>query len=144
MKIKEIMTSDVETVQPSDTLQAAAQKMRERDIGFLPVFDGEQLIGAVTDRDLAVRAIADGANPREILGRDIMTAPVVYCIEDQDVEEAARLMQLNRIRRLVVLGGKDNRLVGVLSLGDLVGTVDDSLTDRVLRGVSTPATAAHK
>lgn len=138
MKIKEIMTSDVEIVQPGDTLQTAAQKMRERDVGFLPVFDGDELIGVVTDRDLIVRAMADGANPREVLGRDLLTSPAIYCFEDQELEDAARLMHLNRIRRLVILHRGDARLAGVISLGDLVGTIDDVLTGRVMQSVSTP------
>lgn len=138
MKIKEIMTNDVEIVQPSDTLQIAAQKMREQDVGFLPVFDGDELIGVVTDRDLTLRAMADGANPREILGRDIMTSPAIYCFEDQEVEDAARLMHLNRIRRLVILHRRDASLAGVISLGDLVGTIDDRVTSNVMRSVYTP------
>lgn len=138
MKINEIMTRDVEIVQPSDTLQMAAQKMRERDVGFLPVFDSDELIGVVTDRDLTVRATADGANPREILGRDIMTAPALHCFDDQEIEDAVRLMYLNRIRRLVILHRRDNRLAGIISLGDLVGTVDDRLIGKVMRSVYTP------
>lgn len=138
MKIKEIMTSDVEIVQPSDTLQMAAQKMRDRDVGFLPVFDSDELIGGVTDRDLILRSMADGANPREILGRDLLTSPAIYCFDDQEVEEAARLMHLNRIRRLVILHRRDARLAGVVSLGDLVGTIDDSLTEKVMQSVCRP------
>lgn len=138
MKIKEIMTSDVEIVRPGDSLQTAAQKMRERDVGFLPVFDGDELIGVVTDRDLAVRAMADGANPREVLGRDLLTSPAIYCFDDQDLEDAARLMHLNRIRRLVILRRKDARLAGVVSLGDLVGIIDNALTGRVMQSVYTP------
>jgi CBS domain-containing protein len=138
MKIKEIMTSDVEIVQTGDTLQTAARKMRDRGVGFLPVFDGDELIGVVTDRDLAVRALADGATPQESLGRDLLTSPAIYCIEDQELEEAARLMHLNRIRRLVILHRRDARLAGVVSLGDLVGTIDDALTGRVMQSVYTP------
>jgi CBS domain-containing protein len=139
MKIKEIMTRDVEIVRPGDTIQMAAQKMRERDVGFLPVFDGGELIGVVTDRDLAVRAMAEGANSREILRRDLLTSPAIYCFEDQELEDAARLMHVKRIRRLVILNRRDARLAGVISLGDLVGTVDDALTGRVMQSVYTPA-----
>lgn len=135
MKIKEMMTRDVEIVQAGDSLESAAQKMRERDVGFLPVFDGDELIGVVTDRDLTVRAMADGANPREVLGRDLITSPAISCFEDQELEDAARLMHLNRIRRLVILRRKDARLAGVVSLGDLVGTIDDALAGKVLQSV---------
>ena len=138
MKLNEIMTRVVEVIQPNDTLHAAAKKMRDRDIGFLPVYEGEQLIGVVTDRDLTIRALADGLNAASVLGRDMVTAPAIYCYEDQDVNEAARLMRENRIRRLVVLNRRGERLVGVVSLGDLSGIVDDKLLGQVMQNVTSP------
>jgi len=110
MKLKEIMTQDVEVIHPDDSLQTAAQKMRDRDIGFLPVCDGDRLIGVVSDRDMIVRVIAEGRDPAAMMGRSLGTAPVIYCFEDQDVDEAARIMQENQIRRLVILN-RDKRLV---------------------------------
>ncbi len=136
MKIKEVMTSNVEVVQPNDSLQSAAQKMRDRDIGFLPVFEGGELIGVVTDRDIAVRAVAGGMNPGAILGREIVTSPVVYCFEDQNVEDAARLMSQNQIRRLVILDRNNNQPVGVVSLGDLSGILNEKTSGKVLQSVS--------
>jgi CBS domain-containing protein len=137
MKVKEMMTHNVEVIQPNDSLQMAAQKMRDRDIGFLPVYEGDELIGVVTDRDIAIRAIANGTNPNAIVGREIVTSPVVYCFDDQDVEEAARLMRENQIRRLIVLDRKNNQSVGVISLGDLAGTVKEKTAGKTLEGIST-------
>jgi len=136
MKIKEVMTRNVEVVQPNDSLRSAAQKMRDRDIGFLPVSEGGELIGVVTDRDIAVRAIAGGMNPDAILGREIVTSPVVCCFEDQSVEDAARLMSQNQIRRLVILDRSNNQPVGVVSLGDLSGILNEKTSGKVLQSVS--------
>ena len=138
MNLRDIMTRDIEVIQPHDTLQMAARKMRERDIGFLPMYEGDQLIGVLTDRDLAVRAVADGLNPEAILGRDMVTAPAIYCFDDQDAEDAAWLMYRNQIRRLMVLDRNDKRPLGIISLGDLVGHVDDQLIGQVLQSVSAP------
>jgi CBS domain-containing protein len=138
MKIKEIMTTEVEFVQTNDTFQTAARKMRDRDVGFLPVFEGDQLIGVLTDRDLALRVLADGTGANTILGRNLITSPVIYCFDDQDVEDALRLMRINQIRRLAILGRNKNRLVGVVSLGDLAGTVDGKQFDTLLQSVSSP------
>jgi CBS domain-containing protein len=136
VKVKEVMTRNVELVQPNDSLMLAAQKMRDRDIGFLPVYEGDELIGVVTDRDIAVRAIAGGMNPDAILGREIVTSPVVYCFEDQSVEDAARLMSQNQIRRLVILDRNNNQPVGVVSLGDLSGILNEKRSGKVLQSVS--------
>ena len=136
MKVKEVMTRTVELVQPNDSLMLAAQKMRDWDIGFLPVYEGDELIGVVTDRDIAVRAIAGGMNPDAILGREIVTSPVVYCFEDQSVEDAARLMSQNQIRRLVILDRNNNQPVGVVSLGDLSGILNEKTSGKVLQSVS--------
>ncbi|RPJ25671.1 MAG: CBS domain-containing protein [Chloroflexi bacterium] len=141
MKLSEIMTRQVEVIQPDDSLQSAAKKMRDRDIGFLPVCDGETLMGVLSDRDITIRALADGMDVNVMLGRDLMTTPAIYCFEDQDVSEAAKIMEENQIRRLVVLSREDKRLVGVISLGDLArnGTLD--LSGRVLQRVSEPETS---
>ena len=136
MKVNEIMTRNVEFIQPNDSLQLAARKMRDRDIGFLPVYEGDELIGVVTDRDIAVRAIASDLNPDAILGRELVTSPVVYCFEDQNVEDAARLMGDNQIRRLVVLDRKNNQMVGVVSLGDLARTVKEKTAEKTLENIS--------
>ena len=140
MKLKEIMTKDVEVIEPGASLQTAAQRMRDRDIGFLPVCDGERLIGVITDRDIVVRAAADGTDPKAILGRDVLTSPVIYCFDDQDVREAAKIMHDNQIRRLVVLNRGDKQIAGVVSLGDLAMHVEDKLSGEVLQSISEPDT----
>jgi len=138
MKLSEIMTQDVEIIQPDDTLRLAAQKMRDRDIGFLPVCDGDSLMGVLSDRDIAIRALADGMDIGVMLGRDLMTTPALYCFDDQDVTEAAKVMGDNQIRRLVILGRENERVVGVISLGDLVRKGITDLSGQVLQKVSEP------
>jgi CBS domain-containing protein len=138
MKLAEIMTRQVEVIQPDDTLQLAAKKMRDRNIGFLPVCDGETLMGVLSDRDITIRALADNMDLNVMLCRDLMTTPTIYCFEDQDVSEAARIMAENQIRRLVVLSREDKRLVGVVSLGDLARNDPGDLSGKVLERVSQP------
>ena len=142
MKLREIMTSNVEVIHPDDTLQIAAEKMRDRDIGFLPVCDGDRLTGVLTDRDLITRALADGMDSKAMLGRYLVTSPAIYCFEDQSVDEAAKLMHDNQIRRLVILS-RDKRMVGVVSLGDLAVSADDKLSSEVLQSVSEPMSASR-
>lgn len=114
MKIRDIMTTDVELVHPDTLLRDAAQKMRDADTGFLPVGEDDRLVGALTDRDITIRAVAEGHDPKVVRVREAMGAGVVYCFEDQDSSEAAELMANNDIRRLPVLNS-DKRLVGVVS-----------------------------
>ena len=118
MKVYDIMSSDVQLITPDDTIQAAAQKMADADVGFLPVGENDKLVGMVTDRDIALRAVARGKNPASTRVREIMTDKVLYCLEDEDVEEAADTMSHLKIRRLPIVDD-DKRLVGVLSLGDI-------------------------
>src|SRR3954471_3614334 len=108
MKVKDVMTPSVETVAPSTSLQEAAERMKTLDVGPLPVCDGERLVGMITDRDITIRAVAQGFGGTVGSVRDVMTPDVVYCFDDQEVEEAAKLMQENQIRRLVVLN-RDKR-----------------------------------
>jgi CBS domain-containing protein len=138
MKLSEIMTSDVVVLQPDDSLRSAAKKMRDRNIGFLPVCDGENLIGVISDRDITIRALADGMDVNIMLGRDLMTSPPIFCFEDQDISEAAQIMEENQIRRLVVLSREDQRLVGVISLGDLARNASTDRSGQVLQKVSEP------
>ena len=139
MQVKEVMSRGVECVRPNATLQEAAQRMRELNVGPLPVCgDDDRLMGMITDRDIAVRAVAEGLDPWTARVRDIMTPTIVYCFDDQDVNEAAQLMTENQIRRLVVLS-REKRLVGILSLGDMaVETGDEQLAGHTLEAVSEP------
>jgi CBS domain-containing protein len=138
MKVKELMTQEVEVVHPDDSLMEVARKMRVRDVGFLPVCDGDRLVGSVTDRDLVLRAVAEGIDPKTSIGRDLITSPIVYCYDEDSVEEAAKLMEQHQIRRIVVVGRKDKRLAGVLSLGDIAINGTKETSAEVLQSVSEP------
>jgi len=136
MRVNEVMTKGVECIGPDATLQEAAAKMKSLDIGPLPVCDNDRLVGMVTDRDITVRASAEGNAPTDVHVRDVMTPEVIYCFEDAPVREAARLMEQKQIRRLVVLN-RDKRMVGIVSLGDLaVQTGDEQLAGNALEGIS--------
>ncbi len=139
MQLKNVMTRRVEVVHPNATLQEAAQKMKAMDVGPLPVCEGDRLKGMLTDRDITVRATAEGRDPRTTKVREVMTPEIVYALEEQSVQEAARLMEDQHIRRLLVLN-RDQRLVGIVSLGDLaLGTGDEKLAGGVLKRVSEPS-----
>src|SRR5437762_11404171 len=127
MVLREVMPPRVDVMHPDATLREAAAKMKSLDVGPIPVCDGERLQGMLTDRDITVRATAEGRDPNSTRVRDVMSPDVVYCFEDQDVQDAARVMEEHQIRRLVVLN-RDKRLVGIMSLGDLaVHTEDEEL-----------------
>jgi len=133
------MTRKVEFVHPSNTVEEAAAKMKARDIGPLPVCDKGWVLGMLTDRDITVRASAQGKDPKAIQVREVMTPEVIACFEDQLVAEAARLMQERQVRRLLVLN-QDKQLVGIVSLGDLaIQTGDQQLAGEILEQVSEPA-----
>lgn len=139
MRIRDVMTPRVECVGPDDTIQAAAQKMRDLDVGPVPVCDNDRLAGMLTDRDITVRAVAEGRDPKACRVRDVMTPDVVYCFDDQSVEEGERVMSEQQVRRVLVLD-RNKRLVGIVSLGDLaVRTGDRQQTGEVLHDVSEPA-----
>jgi CBS domain-containing protein len=139
MKLRDILTKDPEVISPDAMICEAARKMKAHDIGMLPVCDGERLVGAITDRDLTIRAVAEGSDPLNTKVRDVMTPHICYCFDDQDLEEAANQMEEKQIRRLAVLN-RDKRLVGIVSLGDFaVRSKDEHLTEEVLECVSQPA-----
>jgi CBS domain-containing protein len=138
MLLQDIMTREVEVIGPEATLQEAAKKMQSLDVGPLPVCDGDRLIGMLTDRDIIVRAVAAGSDPATTTVRQAMTPDLVYGFEHQDVQDAARLMEQYRIRRLPVLN-REKRLVGIVSLGDLaVSPGTQPLAGEVLEQVSEP------
>lgn len=135
MKISAMMTQETVLMSPEMTVRKACEIMRDSDIGFIPVTDGDKILGVVTDRDIATRAIANGQNPDVTTVGDFMTQDIVYIFEDQDELEAARLMQVKQIRRLLVLN-HDKRLVGILSLSDLSSHArDHALTGEVLESM---------
>jgi CBS domain-containing protein len=140
MQVKDVMTRGVECVTPHNTIAEAAHKMRKMDIGSLPICgDDDRLAGMITDRDITVRATADGCEPTATHVAEVMTRGIVYCFDDQDIEEAANLMEEKQIRRLAVLD-RNKRLVGIVSLGDLaVKSQNDQLSGEALERVSEPA-----
>jgi len=136
VKVKQVMTPYVECVSPSTTIQEAAEKMKSMDVGALLVCDNEQIVGVVTDRDIAIRAAATGADTSVTPVQDIMTPHVATCFEEQDVADAAEIMKQKQIRRLAVLNHV-SRLVGIVSLGDLALRQDDkTLVAETLEHVS--------
>jgi CBS domain-containing protein len=139
MKVQDILTKDPEVIRPDASICEAARKMKECDIGMLPVCDGERLVGAITDRDLSIRAVAEGRDPNATKVSDVMTPGISYCFEDQELGDAAKVMEEKQIRRLPVLN-RSKRLVGIVSLGDFaVRSEEDRLTEQVLECVSEPA-----
>ena len=138
MKIKDVMTKSVETVRPDQTLQEAASRMKSLDVGPMPVCENDHLVGMLTDRDIVVRAAAEGRDVRTTKVRDAMTPDVAVCSEDDDVKDAADTMKQRQIRRLVVVDGQ-KRVAGIVSLGDIaVDTGDEKMSGRVLEEVSRP------
>jgi CBS domain-containing protein len=141
MKIKDIITQVPQSVSPDTTLVEAARDMKDMDIGILPVCEHEHLVGTVTDRDITIRAIADGRDPKTTKVGDVMSKTVLYCFEDQDVQEAAEKMKKGRVRRLPVLDQAEH-LVGIISLGDLaVRAGDGAIAGKILEHVCAPAYA---
>jgi CBS domain-containing protein len=139
MKIREIMTPQVQCVRPEDTLVEAAGVMRQLDVGAVPVCDDERVVGILTDRDITVRAVAEGCDPNQTTVSDAMSPQIVCVYDDQLVSEAVRLMELHQIRRTPVINRQD-RLVGIISLGDVAVAANSNLSAEALRQVSQPAT----
>jgi CBS domain-containing protein len=139
MIVQDIMSGGAECTQPTATLREAARRMRDMDVGSLPVCgEGDRLVGMITDRDIAIRAVAEGDDADMTFVKNVMTPGVIYCYEDQDVQEAAELMEKHQVRRLVVLN-RDKRLVGIISLGDLaVDTQNEQLAGHTLEAISVP------
>ena len=136
MQLRDVMTRDVGMVRPENTVVEAARKMKDLNVGPIPVCDDNEILGMVTDRDIATRAIAEGRDPAHTPVRDVMTPEVLYCFEDQDVSEAAQLMQQRQVRRLLVLNRK-REVTGIVSLGDLAVEIgDNQLAGKTLEQVS--------
>lgn len=136
MRINEIMSRDVEVARPQDTIQDVARKMRDIDTGAIPVCDGDKVRGVVTDRDIVIRAVCE-ARSFETPVTDVMTADVEYCYEDDDIMAAADKMAELQVRRLIVLD-HDQRLVGIVSLGDIAQQGKDKTTGQALEEISEP------
>lgn len=131
------MTRDVQTVDPNTTVKETAEKMKELDIGSLPVCQGHRVVGMITDRDITLRVTAEGKDPEETRVGDVMSLSVITCTEDQDLEEAERIMHNEQVRRLPVVD-LDGDLVGFISMAKLARAADEKAAGRVLKGVSQP------
>lgn len=135
MKVKQAMHAGVAWVSPDTPAIELARLMREQDIGSLPVGENDRLIGMVTDRDIVCRCLAAGKDPNKATARDIMTKGVIYCRDTEDLDDATRIMESKRIRRLPVID-KGKRMVGMLSLGDISHAASRELCGEVLQAVS--------
>lgn len=139
MKVKEIMTCNVESISSNANLVEAARKMLSLDVGALPIWENDKLIGMVTDRDITIRGVADEKNPSSTSVKEIMTYDVCCCFEDDDIHHAANMMEERSIHRLLVVNS-NNDPVGFVSLSDFaVKSHDEHLTYEVLERISEPA-----
>ena len=138
-KLRDIMTRDVEIIAPKATVQEAAKKMQDLNVGALPVCDGDKLTGMLTDRDLVMRVLAEGRNPKTVTVSEAISKDVVFCFEDDGVDKASQLMAQHQIRRLPVMSST-KRLVGIVTLGDVaVHGKNSEASGDVLQQVSIPA-----
>lgn len=137
-KLKDVMTRNVEVISPESTIADAAQRMRDGDFGLLPVGENDRMIGTISDRDIAVRAVADGKDSSTKV-RDVMSEGIYWCFEDQTVDDAVKTMSENQIRRLPVVD-RDKRLIGIVALADLAaGKTDIEAAAQALAEISEPA-----
>jgi CBS-domain-containing membrane protein len=136
MLVCDAMTTDVETIGPRQSIREAAHLMQQLDIGALPVADGDRLVGMITDRDIAVRAVGQGRSPDTEV-RDIMSKEVMYCFEDEEINQVTHNMGDIKLRRLPVLN-RSKRLVGIVSLGDIALVDGPAHAGTALRGISEP------
>jgi CBS domain-containing protein len=136
MKIRDCMTRDVEIASPDQTIREAAETMARIDAGAIPVGDGDRLVGMLTDRDIAIRAVAQGKGP-DTKVREAMTSDIKYCFDDEDCDDVIANMGDIKVRRLAVLN-RDKRLVGIISLGDLAQTEGSDRTAKALDQISQP------
>ena len=136
MKISEVMTSDVQTVNADQSMREAAGFMLRAEAGSIPVTEGGKVIGMITDRDIAVRGVAEGRSPDTPV-RDLMSDGIICARADEEVEDVARRMSMEQVRRLPVLD-EEERLVGIVSLGDLARETTGESAHEALEGVSQP------
>jgi CBS domain-containing protein len=141
MQLKDVMTREIQHVPPSASIREAAEMMRSLDVGALPVCENNKLVGMITDRDIAIRAVAAGKDPNSTRVQEAMSGQAFYCLETEDVAKAVQLMEQQQIRRLPVFD-QQQRLCGIVSLGDIAVRVHDQrLSGEVLGRVSEPGMA---
>lgn len=136
MKVRDCMCHEVELMAPDETIQSAARKMADIDAGILPVSADDRLVGVLTDRDIAIRAVGKGLPPQTAV-RDVMSSEVRYCYDDEDVDDVLDTMADLQVRRLPVVN-RDKRLVGIVSISDLA-VMEKAEAGRALRDISRPS-----
>ena len=137
-RVAEVMTRGVRTMSPNDSIQFAAQAMDELNVGVVPVCDGDRLLGMVTDRDIAVRGVAQGRAPESTPLREVMSGDPLWCFEDEPLEQAIEQMREAQVRRLPVVD-RERHLVGILSLGDVSATASTADVAEALACISEPS-----
>ena len=135
MKVKDAMHKGAEWVEATTPVATIAAKMRDLDVGAIPIGENDRLIGMVTDRDITIRAVAAGKDADKLTARDVMSKGIVFCRDTEDVEDAVRIMEQKRIRRLPVLD-ENKRMVGMLSLGDVAHGASHEISGETLTAVS--------
>jgi CBS domain-containing protein len=135
MKVKDAMHPGVTWVEPNTPISELARRMRDEDIGSIPIGENDRLVGMVTDRDIAIKALADGRDIAAMTARDVMSSPILYCRTEQDLDDAARLMENHQVRRLPVIN-ENKRMVGMLALGDIAGANNRQLSGEVVEAVA--------
>ena len=135
MKVKDAMHKGAEWVEPQTPIGEVARTMRDLDIGAIPVGENDRLVGMVTDRDIACRAVANGTDPGKLTAGDVMSKGILYCRETEDLEDAMRIMEQKQVRRLPVIDDR-KRMVGMLSLGDIADAASHELSGEVIAAVS--------
>ncbi|NVM76999.1 CBS domain-containing protein [Duganella sp. SG902] len=142
--IADVMSRDVTSVSPDESIRRAAELMEDLDVGALPVTEGQRLVGMITDRDITIRATAAGLGPEETQVAEIMTDDVCHCYEDQSTDDVMQDMRDIQIRRVPVVSRDDHQLIGIVALADLVECeTDDSKTAQTLLEISAPLPAGQ-
>lgn len=137
MKVKDAMHEGVTWFQPATPLTEIARAMREQDIGCVPIGENDKLVGMVTDRDIICRGLAQHGDCLRMQARDVMSKPIIYCYEDEDIGDAIHVMEKHRVRRLPVIS-REKRMVGMLALGDISMRAGQELAGEAIK-----ATSAH-
>ncbi len=136
MLVREVMTAGIRIAEPEEKLPHAAKKMRTQNIGALPVVENGKLVGMLTDRDIAIRAVGANRDPATTDVREVMSDECFWCAESEQLDDAVRIMESNQVRRLPVMNNK-REIVGMLSIEDVAVHAPESLTGEVLKAVAT-------
>lgn len=139
MKVSDVMSRDVQIIDPERTIRDAAEIMKKHDIGVLPVAQGDKLVGMITDRDIAIRGVGEGKGQDAKISA-VMSSEVKYCFDDEDIDHICENMAELKVRRLPVMD-RNKRLVGILSLGDLACEAPEQHAGKALHGISQPGGA---